>query len=154
MRILSTVVTVGVLFCACVSDNEEFSYLSTKYETELDVEIESIVDNGYYLDEIHLTPYEISPDNFYALESPAMLDSVFTSISYSGVDTPHLEDLFPDNGILVIYYESTFYDCSDHTISFSDSSLFIDVTFKVPLEPHDPCPPLDLVFPIGVMPRR
>ncbi len=156
MRIPFLLAATGFLFiCACIFDNDEPTFTYEKYETTLDFEIESIEDNGYYIDKIHLEANEVSPNHFYVIESPEMLDSVFSLISYSGESTPLLDDFFPDNGVLVIFDGGTYYnDCYDHTISFSDSSLFIDVTFEVPDKPLDPCPPLDFVIPVGVVPKN
>jgi hypothetical protein len=153
MPYLLSVLVVLLAFSGCVSD-VEYMLQTQRYSTQLNTEIESIVDNGCYHGAIYLEIAEQSPDNFYTLESTEALDSVFTSISYSGANTPHLEDLFPENGILVIYIGWTCFGSyfHDHTIFFSGKSLNIDLAYKLPADPPDPGgPTVQVVVPVGIV---
>lgn len=96
---------------------------------------------------IILWPYEYSEDGFYLVESPEMLDSIFCTVNYPGIDT-----LFPEDGMLLIYIDDIFLceGINEYTYSFMDDTVHVDLTIRRWLDgPYQPGI-YNLVFPIGL----
>jgi len=139
-----------LMFSACIFGNSDPEYYYDQYWKALGTTINEYYDNGCYIGKIYLQPREPSPDHFYFVESPEMLDSVFESISYHGQTTPRLDTLFPADGSLLIYSANFPRYLEDYGISVTDDTVFIDVTYTIPDRPPNPTI-IPLVVPVGIV---
>ncbi len=120
-----------LIFAACItdsSDDSSYEIVNLQFEKTLTAEIDQIFYNGYMRsNNIILRPYEYSEDGFYIVESPEMLDSIFSQVNYPGIDS-----LFPENGILVILWFSLFYnhELTGNVVFFADSTLKVHLTIR------------------------
>ncbi len=152
-RLIPASAVMCVLFAvACIFGESEYEDHYEVWKKSVGTSVEDYFDNGCYIDEIILVPREPSPDRFYIVESPEMLDSVFTSISYSGGDIPRLETLFPEGGSLLIldYALLTGREILEYNVSADQDTITIDMTIRRWLNG----PPLQpgfwpVVFPVG-----
>lgn len=144
---------ICLLLCSCLSgpDSETVRY---KNKIVLDFEVANIIDNECIFGEISLIPYESSPECFYLVETPDHLDSVFLDISYLYTWTPRLDEFFPSQGMLLVYFRYiSSEDCyNEHSVSFNGDTVFIDVSIEE-FEVNNPSPGLNgVVIPIGIIP--
>lgn len=151
-RIVSLLIVISLLaVSACLFDSNDDRQYEDIYEQKYKVitgEIEQLFDNGYMRSaNTILCPYEYSDDGFYLLESPEMLDSVFSAVNYPGIDT-----LFPEDGMLLIYCMDLFSyeEINEYSYSFNNDTVLVDLTIRKWLD--GPYPPwiFNLVFPIGL----
>lgn len=107
MKQLLSAAVLTCLLCisACIFGDSDPDYTDSQrlYKKSVGETVVELFDNGYYVDDILLNPWEWSEDGFYIVESPDMLESVFEGIGYSGDNIPRLEDLFPEGGSLLIF---------------------------------------------------
>lgn len=153
MRLYSVLAVIIFLQMACIFDSSEDDLILQRVEKELDFEIASLIDNGHFIEKITLVPRQINPDLFYLIESPDLLDSVFSSISYSGETTPLLENLFPENGMLLIYDGILAGQgiLDKYQISAIHNTLYLEFEWAPYEDLPDPCA-FSWVFPIGIIP--
>ena len=124
-------ISLLLLFSACItdsSDDDSYEIVNLQFEKTLTAEIDQIFYNGYMRsNNIILRPYEYSEDGFYIVESPEMLDSIFSQVNYPGIDS-----LFPVNGILVIfdYHFALRQGLTGNVAFFTDSTLRVDLTIR------------------------
>ena len=140
-------VTAALIGSACLFGSEEVEAFTEQHRKVLSGEIEQLYDNGYRDgSDIILVPWEYSEDNFYLVESPDMLDSVFEVIEYPGIDT-----LFPEDGMLLILHFDNGWEriLGDYSYSFSGDTVIVDLTVYDNPGPHNPVV-WNWVFPIGV----
>lgn len=147
---LVTVISLMVV-SACLFGSDDDDQYQDRIEHKYKVvtgEIEQLFDNGYMRSiNIILWPYEYSEDGFYLVESPEMLDSIFSAVNYPGIDT-----LFPEDGMLLIYIDGIFFgeELTEYTYSFIDDTVHVDLTIRRWLDgPYQPGI-YHLVFPIGL----
>ena len=151
-RIIILITMISLLIVsACLFDSNDDRQYEDRIEQKYKVitgEVEQLFDNGYMRSiNTILCPYEYSEDGFYLVESPEMLDSVFSAVNYPGIDT-----LFPEDGMLLIYCDHIFFyeEIIEHTYSFKDDTVQVDLTIRKWLDgPYEPGI-FNLVFPIGL----
>ena len=151
-RIIILITMISLLIVsACLFDSNDDRQYEDRIEQKYKVitgEVEQLFDNGYMRSiNTILCPYEYSEDGFYLVESPEMLDSVFSAVNYPGIDT-----LFPEDGMLLIYCDHIFFceEIIEHTCSFKDDTVQVDLTIRKWLDgPYEPGI-FNLVFPIGL----
>lgn len=136
---------------ACFFDSDDDDQYEDRTEQKYKVitgEIDQLFDNGYMRSaNTILDPFEYSEDGFYLVESPEMLDSVFSAVNYPGIDT-----LFPEDGMLLIYCHQILFheEIIEYTYSFKDDTAQVDLTIRKWLDgPYLPGI-FNLVFPIGL----
>ena len=151
--------TIG-LVTACLAallsgcDDDGYEDRTVEFTTVLSSDVHHLVDNGYMTDtDMLLSPYESSPDYFYFVETPMMLDSVFSYVGYpQEYSGPPLDSLFPDGGSLLILF--IYANVEDEVLDY-DFSFYGD-TVKVVVEIRNwdgiVMPGIrEIVFPIGVV---
>ncbi len=151
-RITSLLAVVSLLtVSACLFDSDDDRQYKDRSEQKYKVitgEIDQLFDNGYMRSvNTILNPFEYSEDGFYFVESPEMLDSIFSAVNYPGIDT-----LFPEDGMLLIYCHHILFceDITEYTYSFKDDTVQVDLTIRKWLDgPYEPGI-WNLVFPIGL----
>lgn len=153
MRKLLSLVGVLVLLVtsACLFDSSEDNQYEDSIENISKVvpgEIEQVFDNGFMRStNMILDPFEQSDDGFYLIESPEMLDSVFSVVNYPGIDS-----LFPEDGMLLVLTLNLFSHegIIEHEISFSSDTVQVEYTVRSWLDgPYEPFV-WQIVFPIGI----
>jgi len=111
-------------------------------------EVNELFDNGFRRsDNTILDPYEQSDDGFYLVESPEMLDSIFSTVNYPGIDT-----LFPEDGMLLILTMNLYFyqEITEYSYSFMEDTIQVDYTVRSWLDgPYQPGI-WNIVFPIGI----
>lgn len=159
MKIYSSIALVLIcsLFCNCFLNPSPTIVHQTDY-VYLGYDIAEIIDNGEFSKSIEdIMPFEFADNHFYLIESPEHLDSVFQTISYRHLYSgPRLEDLFPENGILLLYLDYPWGSdgCIDHEVSFSADTVFIDVSLtENPNLKSGEKSIYYLIIPIGVIPE-
>ena len=153
-KIVSLSVFIITVMSSCVFDNDDnYTEYHMRYDTILDLPINAIIDNGCYIDEIHI-PYSEGATEFMLFESPEMLDSICPGISYSGPDTPHLEDMFPEDVMLLIHNGELCFGSTleSYTLSHDDSLVCIDEIQYSWFGEWDPGL-WDRVYVVGIIPR-
>ncbi|MCK4506887.1 MAG: hypothetical protein KAW14_14820 [Candidatus Aegiribacteria sp.] len=154
-QIISASVLTCILFtAACIFGDSDPDYTDSQrlYKKSVGEIVVELFDNGYYVNDILLEPWEFSQDGFYIVESPDMLDSVFENIGYSGDSVPRLEDLFPEGGSLLIFskrYLNIGDKILEHQISADLDTIVVDMTVRDWPGPQEPGNCSTVVFPIG-----
>lgn len=151
-RIASLLAVISILaVSACLFGSNDADQYEDRSEQRLKAitgEIEQLFDNGYMRsDNTIIDPYECSEDGFYLVESPEMLDSLFSAVNYPGIDT-----LFPEDGMLLILSFHLIFseEVTDYTYTFSEDTVQVDYTIRKWLDrPYDPGI-WNFVFPIGL----
>ncbi len=159
MRIYSSIsiVVICSLFCNCFLNPSPTVVHQTDFAT-LGFEVAETIDHGEFSKVIEdIWPFELADNHFYLIESPEDLDSIFQPISYCHLYSgPGLEDLFPENGMLLLYFDTVWSSTAyiDHKISFSADTISIDVslTENPDLKSGDKGI-YYLIIPIGVIPE-
>lgn len=147
---------MGLVLLSCSnvfnSSDSEYEIKYIRLETSLDFQIADLVDNGHFLDKIHI-PFSEETMGFLLIESPELVDSVCPGITYSGSETPHLEDMFPEGGMLLVYNGCLLFGetLEDYTLTHQNSSVYIDEVVYRWNGPYDPGL-WESVFVIGVIP--
>ena len=156
--LLYVVIVFCSTLCSCFLSPEENTYHQTD-QIILDFNPAEIVDNGEFSKNISdMWPVEFTENCFYLVESPEYLDSLFPTIEYSGpgYSGPKLEDLFPEDGMLLVYFDLVWSSSAyiNHEISFSADTVFIDVALKEDpnLKDHEKGIYF-LIVPIGIVPE-
>jgi len=150
MRFLYSCICIAILLSsACIFGNSDPEVLHMVFVKSLGTDIDEYFDNGCFFDEILLTPRVPSQDNFYLVESPELLDSVFEQIVYQGSGTPRLDTLFPEGGSLLILDTIYGWDFRSYEISASRDSVIIDISGTLPPIPYQWVPPM--VIPVGIV---
>lgn len=153
MKRISILVGVIILLAssACLFDSskdEQYEDTSERKSKIVAGEVKELFDNGFRRsDNIILDPYEQSDDGFYLVESPEMLDSIFSAVNYPGIDT-----LFPEDGMLLILTMNFYFyqEITEHAYSFSEDTIQVDYTVRSWLDgPYEPGI-WNIVFPIGI----
>ncbi len=140
-RVLSL---LGVLFLlissACVFDSSNEDQYEDSYERKSRVitgDVKELFDNGFRRStSVILSPYQESADGFYLVESPEMLDLIFSEVNYPGLET-----LFPEDGMLLIFTMKLFsnQDIAEHAYSFNEDTIHIDYVVRSWLDgPYEP----------------
>ena len=128
-RLITLLVVMLLFSCKNTLDSseEEYTIQYIRLETSLDFSIADLIDKGHYLNSI-IIPSSEETMGFLLIESPEHIDSIYPGISYSGSDTPHLEDLFPEDGMLLVYNGILVYGetLEEYTVSHVDSFVYID----------------------------
>ena len=148
LTVTCVLITAVCIFGESEPEYEDYHAVSKK---SVGASVEEYFDNGCYIDDIILEPHEHSPDGFYIIESPDMLDSVFNSISYGGGDIPRLETLFPEGGKLLILDTYIIFaeEILEYQISADQDTIIIDITVRKWLDgPYNPCI-WNVVVPVG-----
>ncbi len=125
-----------------------------EYTTVLSCDVHHLVDNGFMTDtNTLLSPFESSPDNFYFVETPAMLDSVFSYVGYpQEYSGPPLDSLFPEGGSLLILDISAAVEDEVLDYGFSFSGDTVKVTVEIRNWDGVAMPGIrEIVFPIGAV---
>lgn len=151
-KIFSLLVLISLMIVsACLfgsNDDDQYEDSSEQKYKVITGEIEQLFDNGYMRSiNTILHPYEYSEDGFYLVESPEMLDSIFSVVNYAGIDT-----LFPEDGMLLILSFDLFFgkELTGYTYSFKDDTVKVDLTIRTWLDgPYEPGI-WNFVFPIGL----
>jgi len=126
-----------VLFSSgCFLDATELDY-TVEYQrisTDIGFTIQKSTDCGLFIDKI-----EVKPWGFVLLESVEDIDDL-EMVEYSGSSTPTLEELFPEEGMLLVYcsWRPWSYLIAEHTVSHNASSIHIDEVRHISKTPHDP----------------
>lgn len=135
---------LGVLFLltssACLFDSSEEDQYEDSYEHKSRVvtgEIKELFDNGFRRStNVILSPYQQSADGFYLVESPEMLDSIFSEVNYPGLET-----FFPNDGMLLIFTMNLFFyqEIAEHAYSFNEDTIHVDYVVRSWLDgPYEP----------------
>lgn len=120
----------------------------------LNRDIAEIINNECLEGEIGLLPSVQSPKHLYLVESPDDIDSVFWTVSYSFESTPHLEEFFPENGILLVFLRHAAIEDSyiEHSVSLNGDTISIDVSIEENQVENPLYGTNEIVIPIGVIP--
>ncbi|MDM7991972.1 MAG: hypothetical protein QUS11_01525 [Candidatus Fermentibacter sp.] len=154
-RTLGYVIPIlAALLSGCNDDDYGYEDRTEVFTTVLPRNVQQLFDNGYMTSfDVLLVPCASSPDHFYFVESPEMLDSVFHHIyypdEYSG---PPLDSLFPEGGSLLVLDFSAL--CEDEVMDYGLSFSGDTVRVAVDIRNHDGLvmPGIqEVVFPIGVV---
>ena len=163
MRIMNKIllyilIVLCSILCSCFLSPEE----DTVHQTDqiiLGFNPAEIVDNGEFSKNISdMWPDEFTENCFYLIESPEYLDSLFPYIEYSspGYSGPKLEDLFPEDGMLLVYFDTVWSSSAyiNHEITLSADTVFIDIALKENpnLKDHEKGI-YYLIIPIGIVPE-
>lgn len=123
----------------------------------LDFEVSEIVDNECIDREIDLIPIIQSSDFLYLVENPDDLDSVFWTVSYSFEWTPHLEEFFPEEGMLLVFFRNAAYEDSynEHSVTLNGDTITVEISIQEYEGDEDIVPGFNpMVIPIGVIPAK
>lgn len=147
----------GILLSGCGANPYADTVHQTDY-TVLDFNVADIVDHGEFSRYMEiLWPYELEDNCFYYIESPKYLDSLFQSIEYTyPPGGPRLEDFFPEDGMLLLYFDTVWSSTAyiNHKISFSADTVSIDVSLtENPSMKNDGKCIYYLIIPIGIIPE-
>lgn len=114
----------------------------------LSADIDQILYHGFRKDtKSILQPYEESSEvDFYLLNSPEMLDSLFIEVNYPGI-----EALFPEDVVLLLFTRTVKFgnELTDNVFFFNDNILNVDLKFKEWEGLFEPGV-WNFVFPVGI----
>lgn len=146
------IISLSVVFSAC--DNDDYEDRTVEFTTILSSDVQLLADNGYMTGtESILYPYESSPDHFYFVESPEMLDSMFQNIGYpDDYSGPPLDSLFPEGGSLLILDIPAAVEDEVLDYGFGYSGDTVTVVVEIRNWDGVVMPGIrEIVFPIGVV---
>ena len=126
MRYGSCFVVLCLLLSGCVFDSNKTDHSTARYTKTLPFNVAQISDEGFYGDDVMwLEWYEYPDDNFFLVESPEMIDSLF---EYVYPNTDFLSSLFPENGMLLIHVSPLPYGWSpgEHILTLEGNTIILD----------------------------
>lgn len=156
MKLRVTLLIALLTFCGCLfgPDSKTVHYTG---QIVLDFEVSEIIDHECIDREIDITPYIPSSDYLYLIESADDIDSVFYAVHYSFEWTPHLEEFFPEEGMLLVFFRNAAYEDSynEHSVSLSGDTISVDISVEEYESDEDVVPGFNpMVIPIGVIPAE
>ncbi len=155
MKFQIAILIALLTICGCHLDPDS---KTVHYEGQivLNREIAEIIDNECIEGEIALLPSEQSPENLYLVENPDDIDSVFWTVAYSFESTPHLEDYFAENGMLLVFLRDAAIEDSyiEHSISLNGDTISIDVSIEENQVDNPLYGTKSIVIPIGIIPEE
>jgi hypothetical protein len=80
---------------------------------------------------------------------------VFYAVHYSFERTPHLEEFFPEEGMLLVFFRNAAYEDSynGHSVSLSGDTISVDISIEEYEGDGCTVPGFNpMVIPIGVIP--
>jgi len=119
-------VVLSLLLSGCVFDSDKTDHSTARYTKTLPFMLAQISDQGFYGDDVMWLEWsEYSDDDFYLVESPEMIDSVF---EYVHPNADFLSNLFPENGMLLIHVSDLPYgwSASEHILTLEGNTVILD----------------------------
>jgi hypothetical protein len=155
--LLNILIVLCSVLCSCFLSPEE----DTVHQTDqiiLGFSPAEIVDNDEFSRYTScMSSIEHTDSCFFLVESPEYLDSIFY-IEYlgPGYSGPKLEDLFPEDGMLLVYFDEVWSSSAyiSHEITLSADTVFIDIVLKENpnLKDHEKGI-YYFIIPIGIVPE-